>query len=209
MHGFGSLYRRFCGLYCVMTQPAPLPVGHSCGPQNVRVVRRPFQHVAVERHLAGRVLHWLAWVLAFPRVQSPPLRIPSVALRFRCLRCHVAGVGHSVAQSRLSFQAQSHNTALNAAPFSRWTPGDKAARRPLAQRYVSKSCRLRYCGVGAVRAPPNLRTVSNAPTDQAVQTFGTQWLRLFAVPRVECFISLICHRRVLLAVCKCRAPFKT
>ena len=31
------------------------------------------------------------------------------------------------------------NPALNAAPFGRWMPGDKAARRPLALRCASKS----------------------------------------------------------------------
>lgn len=35
-----------------------------------------------------------------------------------------------------SYRHLSSNPALNAAPFSRWTPGDKAARRPLALRYA-------------------------------------------------------------------------
>ena len=95
-----------------MTQPAPLPVGHPSWPQNVGVVRRPCQHVAVERHLVVCVLQALSWVLAFPGVQPPPLRCPAVALRLRSVGRHVSRVGHRVAQGHLSFQAQSHNSAV-------------------------------------------------------------------------------------------------
>ena len=37
-------------------------------------------------------------------------------------------------QSSQIFMSSPSNPALNAAPYSRWTPGDKAARRPLALR---------------------------------------------------------------------------
>lgn len=109
-----------------MTQPAPLPVGHPIGHQDVRVVLRPSHHVAVERHLVVGVLQALAGGLAFPGMQPPPLRYPAVALRLRSVGRHVSRVGHRVAQRNLSFQAQSHNTS-----FEEGRSADKAGGSPL------------------------------------------------------------------------------